>query len=423
MTNKFKLVSVYIPVLLVLTILTPGLAAAQSEEPTSATTQPSEKTGRFFESLNQAESVKMGTSPLTGRIVDDSLQIEDSNFQKLKAKQKDHNQTRIYDDLVKSNSFMGNPVLIRLDPPDEEVALKNQRRLRDELGTLVSGDKPTAKQFEGGLKDITNADRQYYGYLARELKQAQRDFSDSQQDTLVKREHETSKYLLVLNYNIPAVRTGLFGQNFRIVRVGVHAFLRNQQENQSSSDYERINLVSIYPTSELLKADLDDSKTFEAQVEGSWGGATAGHAKYSQTRDWKYAVNFPRVVGLGTADGTMQWVYYPAKAQEITFGNKTAFALFTVPSDLSASGVLQLNALLEYRMRLLKVGTTPTSTRMVSLYTPLNAALHRKKDIDNFARMFGRTLPPSDEKELQRLLRTTDDSTTIDKKNTNEKSK
>lgn len=199
--------------------------------------------------------------------------------------------------------------------------------------------------------------------------------------------------------------------------------MRNQQENQSSSDYERINLVSIYPTSELLKADLDDSKTFEAQVEGSWGGATAGHAKYSQTRDWKYAVNFPRVVGLGTADGTMQWVYYPAKAQEITFGNKTAFALFTVPSDLSASGVLQLNALLEYHMRLLKVGTTPTSTRMVSLYTPLNAALHRKKDIDNFARMFGRTLPPSDEKELQRLLRTTDDSTTIDKKNTNEKSK
>jgi hypothetical protein len=230
----------------------------------------------------------------------------------------------------------------------------------------------------------------------------------------------TVTYLVVLNYNIPAVKPGIFPPEYLYARLTMQCMLRSADHNSKSNigqlvqnadpqalqnelHYEPIRLNSLYPTNKLLQSQKDNTQTWDLKADPSWNGFSAGSAEYISRDDLKYNVSFPKVVGLGAETGALEWTYYPAKAQRIIFGNQAAFAVITVPAEVS-DAVLQLNAILKYQYKYLKVVPADRDAQFVTSYAALPAALHTDRQIDLFRRTYLRTLKTDDQRAIERIL-------------------
>lgn len=219
------------------------------------------------------------------------------------------------------------------------------------------------------------------------------------------------KYLVVMNYNIPAVKPGIFPAEYLYARFTAEPMLRSVEGEKTEPGtlantlgYQPLRVTAIYPKNQPLNASKSNTQTWDVKAQPSYGGISAGSIEYISKDELNYMVSFPKVVGLGAESGAMEWTYYPAKSQRVTFGSQMAFAVLTVPAAYSDC-VLQMNAALSYRYKYLKVIAADAGEELVSSFVALSSALHSVRDIDMFRRTVMRAMGTDDQKAIERILR------------------
>lgn len=110
------------------------------------------------------------------------------------------------------------------------------------------------------------------------------------------------------------------------------------------------NVVSIYPTNELLDVKFQNVQDFDVKVEPKYMEFVAGSANWHSKDTTDYQYKLARVVGITNHFGSASWTYYPAKRQPVILGNKTSFALLQV--NRGTTGNLRLNSCLNYELLL-----------------------------------------------------------------------
>jgi hypothetical protein len=133
-------------------------------------------------------------------------------------------------------------------------------------------------------------------------------------------------YLVVLHYNIPTVRATLLPVKYGFARFGVRFVAFDLQklndmhdrldkvaasehreltakEKAATPNAEKLDLLSIYPSSELLDMQHEEKGTNTFHVEPSWNGASAGSYQYQKERTDTYSFQLPRVVGQRIVTG------------------------------------------------------------------------------------------------------------------------
>lgn len=345
----------------------------------------------------------------------------------------------IYDDTLDPNYFIGIPYIVDLGtgydgPPDRADALNS---LSTSLSTIADTKKTlTELKLQDSGRQKTALDR--LDALALEQAEAAAFNTESSGSGI------PNKYLLALNYNIPALRRGWpLGHNYDAVVLSAHIFIRKPDEtnqNNSKSDavsntaenkekwrnnsarfrsdeciskttaesdepenrFGKINVMSIYPTTQVLTANLVNSRSLALQASGGYMGAS-GSVTYTMASQETYDENLPKLIGEADSEGHVQWVCYPAKKQEIAFGNRTAFIIFTLPTNAAPIDSIQIDTSLEYRMKGIDYLHGPVR-RVQRIQLPLEQAIRGERSIAMFLRTFGRSLPVEDEMQLQRFL-------------------
>jgi len=403
-----------------------------------------------IEKSKNKKGVIVSPTPETDEIRARNLENEDAQFALEMEPCNTGHKSIVIEDFIKPGRFMGYPVLIKLgdgldDAPSISALTSDLKQTVSDLTSIQSSVKTAfGHATEQPIIDVVNEQiKQSLAHCQKEQR------SESNTDIPV-------KYLLVFNYNIPALTKGLFlGHDYRSVRVSANIFLRTStlpsetqqllsapnpsppgvpgyttpymylgdlRDNSLPSsasmpstpssaveNYWPVRIGSIYPTYDELTADMVNQRTLTLQAQPEWAGVGAGSITYSQMHQESYQQKLPTVVGMAEPFGRVQWIYYPAKSQQIAFGNKTAFAILYVPRKLSETinqtkpptvGV-QMDVKMEYQLKGLDFGKV---ARMQRLYISLANAVDGRKRIDMVRRTYGRLLPVSDEMQLERIL-------------------
>jgi hypothetical protein len=400
-----------------------------------------------------------------------NLQSLNEDFQSKITRVNATHRSVVFEDFITAGRFMGPVNLIKLGDGQDSAAPIGD--LTGQLKTTISDLSSVQKDFSGAFNSPSAAE-------ISELAESQ----ISQTVTKCKDEQNITtdlnvpiKYLLVFSYNLPALKKGLLaGHNYREVRICADVFLRTDvspevlsplldysksdiqgtpregghdmmllntmisearpNSNGSASTNESkglpyywpVNIGAIYPTYSELSADMVNQRTLTLQAQPEWAGVGAGSITYSRMHQESYQQTLPTVVGMAEPSGKLQWIYYPAKSQQIAFGNNTAYAVLNLPRKLVETvdhkppphvGV-QLNMKLEYYLKGIDFGKV---TRMQQLYVDLADAVQGRKRIEMFARSYGRLLPISDQMQLERLLHDSDPADLFGTKKTQQSGK
>ncbi|MBS1955177.1 MAG: hypothetical protein JST89_13400 [Cyanobacteria bacterium SZAS-4] len=258
--------------------------------------------------------------------------------------------TRTYVLNVGNWHFLGEPMLVRLEQPvstewdyyilSTQFNIPAMRHLPFGLNSLSSYRFARFEEF----MDVTDKDGKHDGAV-----QPRRDsgvvtkvrdlfFGDDQ---------------LKLEKN-PASPNELFAskddlhQNFSAARRQLNSLAKNFRNEEEKN----VKILSIYPTSVYLSPNFDDTQTLDIQAKPEYSGFAGGSVDWKHTQEWKYIYNLPTVSGIATRSGSASWTYYPAKKQQIMFGNKTTYVLFAVRKLEKASSLAISSS---------DVITTPTS--------------------------------------------------------------
>jgi hypothetical protein len=170
-----------------------------------------------------------------------------------------------------------------------------------------------------------------------------------------------SNYLIILHYNIPPVKSSLLPVKYGFARLGVRFLAFNQGDAQ---DPNKVDLLSIYPTNELLDINHTDKGTNTLTIQPQYMGASGGSYQYQKERTDVYNFQLPTVIGTANRYGEAAWTYYPAKQQPLILGSKTAFAVVSLPASRTR---LRLQVSLDYQLKRLKLIPFPLRTLQDSL--------------------------------------------------------
>lgn len=458
--------------------ITPAQSQGSTSQPNPTSSPQKVDNGRFSIYVNQDTTPYEDQTP---------FRKESAAFEKelFVAPKKD--LPYVYSNHVKSSTFMGNPVLINLGNGASETP-KNAddiSALKDTLSALVESKEKLLEL------NPTSSDAQRLIDLANDhLKSA----------VLNKRPNTNgspNKYLLVFNYNIPALKRGWpLSHNYSAVMMTAHIWVRealetaglrerpvakvfttptkssnlkeilksakwsvdevkeslgvtpnekalntivdlNSPRYRSTPVFETVkqvlessvpskeptpeavidktvigpvNTISIYPTSQILTANLVNTRSLALSGSGGYAGANAS-VTYTTATEETYSKTLPKLVGQADPYGHVQWICYPAKSQQIAFGNRSGFVVFTMPQERKTQDAnakskkleLILDARLTYKLKGLD-SLGGEITRVERLTMPLENAMSDPDQISMFLRTTGRTLPVEDEIQLQRLV-------------------
>lgn len=163
--------------------------------------------------------------------------------------------------------------------------------------------------------------------------------------------------LVVFHYNIPVTQTTLIPVRYGYARFNCK--LTNLIANNDGTLFEEnpVKVISISPQNEVLKINRNDRTRFEIEMKPEWMAASGGRMNYQKEITDIYDYQLPKVVGTTSKFGDVSWTYYPAKAQNIIYGEQTAYAIISVPANTKA---VHLMCDLSYQLRLLKYVPGPT---------------------------------------------------------------
>lgn len=472
-------------------ISTDSYKATQQENSSSPAPLPSSanKNGRFSLYLRDLKDKSAESS--TGkeiRLFGEAIKEERKDF------------PSVYNNHLNANTFMGNPVLIDLgDGTQFPAAQTDEIEGLKSTVTQLSDAKTALKAL--GFSDTDDEINKLKNLAANSL--SAEIFSTQKAKSFI-----PHKYLLVFNYNIPALKRGWpLQHNYSAVVLDAHLYVTDKDDlvgskkvskiytvksvsptvremlstanlnqktvetnyegkltpklfsskvdlksairkkmtidqviqekiqDEKSSDEKSsvsidypspVNIVSIYPTSQILSASLVNSRSLALSGSGGYMGANVS-ATYTTSVQESYMKSLPKLVGAADSYGHIQWICYPAKAQQISFGNHSGFVVFTIPGAETVTKASNFKLTMDVRLAYKLKGIDSLRgevARVERLTIPLNMAVDDSRSIEMFSRTYGRTLPVEDEIQLQRLLRYKDPSSLLkSKKADEEKSK
>jgi hypothetical protein len=112
---------------------------------------------------------------------------------------------------------------------------------------------------------------------------------------------------------------------------------------------------------------------------------------------------------MNTSNGEAQWTFYPAKFQQIGFGSQTAYAVILV-QDAHPNDLLQMDLALDYEYKAFKI-PLGKNREYESICCKLSDALYKPAEIDEFRRMYLRSISLEDQAQIERLLSLKDPAT------------
>ena len=203
--------------------------------------------------------------------------------------------------------------------------------------------------------------------------------------------------LVAFHYNIPVTQTTIIPVRYGYARF--NSKLTSVSARGSSWIEEPVKVLSITPQNDVLKVNRSDRTDIQLEMKPEWMGASGGRAYYEKEITDVYDYNLPKVIGTTSRFGDVAWTYYPAKAQNIIYGEQTAYAIISIPSDAQS---IHLLCDLSYQLKLFKYAPGPKQ-RVFDTVT-LAAEVGNVPNWTNFKRAHFTDLPEGLVKSIDNVI-------------------